>query len=75
MAKVIYTPENVKPAFCDLSEGTYFDYEGSLYLFVDEDRDLVFDFEEEISFRWTDEYDLDAKVQPIASDRVTIKVD
>lgn len=75
MAKVIYTPDDVGTVFDDIGEGTYFDYTGTLYLLVDEDRGLVFDFEDEVSFKWTDEYDLDTRVQPIASDRITIKVD
>jgi len=75
MTKVIYNSNNASKAFDELDEGTYFDYEGSLYLLVDEYRGIVYDFEDESSFKWCDEFDADTKVLPIASNRVTIKVD
>jgi pimeloyl-ACP methyl ester carboxylesterase len=48
MTKVIYAPNDENEVFCDIGEGTYFDYKGSLYLLVDEQRGLVFDYADEI---------------------------
>ena len=75
MANVIYNPKDSGKIFNDLIEGTYFDYKGLLYLLVDEQRGIVFDFADETSFAWCDEFDDDAPVKIISSDRVTIKVD
>lgn len=75
MAKVIYNSDNTTKAFSELDEGTYFDHDGSLCLLVDEFSGIIFDFKEEQGFKWSDEFDVDTKVQPIASNRVTIKVD
>ena len=75
MAKVIYTPADKGEVFYDLGEGTYFGYKGTLYLLVDEQRGLVFDFEEGISFYWRDEFDNEAPVKSISSDRITVMVD
>ena len=50
MTKVIYDPNDKNEVFCDIGEGTYFDYEGTLYLLVDEQRGIVFDFEKEMPF-------------------------
>ena len=74
MTKVIYNSTNKGTPFDELAEGTYFDYEGSLYLLVQEYKGVVFDFEDETSFNWYDEFDADTQVIPIASDRVTITV-
>lgn len=75
MAKVVYTPKDECETFIELGEGTYFDYKGTLYLLVDEQRGIVFDFEEGMSFVWFDEFDDDAPVKSISSDRITVKVD
>jgi len=76
MANVIYDSKNINTTFSDLKEGDYFDFDGQLFLFVDDSREgLVFDFEEGYSFYWCDDYDLDTPVKIIASNRVTIKVD
>lgn len=75
MAKVIYTPKDECELFIELGEGTYFDYRGTLYLLVDEQRGLVFDFEKEMSFIWFDEFNDDVPVKSISSDRITVKVD
>lgn len=75
MAKVIYTPKDECELFIELDEGTYFDYRGTLYLLVDEQRGLVFDFEKEMSFIWLDEFNDDVPVKSISSDRITVKVD
>jgi len=75
MAKVIYTPEDENEVFCDIGDGTYFDYKGTLYLLVDEQEGIVFDFEKEMPFVWRDEFDIEAIVKTISSDRITIKVD
>lgn len=74
MTKVIYNQTSKGIPFDELAEGTYFDYEGSLYLLVEEYKGVVFDFEDETSFRWGDEFDADTRVIPISSDRVTITV-
>lgn len=75
MAKVIYNPEDENEVFEDIGEGTYFDYRGSLYLLVDEQRGLVFDFADETSFIWYNDFDAEAVIKTISSDRITIKVD
>lgn len=75
MTKVIYDPNDKNEVFCDIGEGTYFDYEGTLYLLVDEQRGIVFDFEKEMPFVWYDEFDAEAIIKTISSDRITIKVD
>jgi hypothetical protein len=75
MTKVIYAPNDENEVFCDIGEGTYFDYKGSLYLLVDEQRGLVFDFADETSFIWYDEFDAETVIKTISSDRITIKVD
>ena len=75
MAKVIYAPKDKNEVFCDIGEGTYFDYEGTLYLLVDEQRGIVFDFYQGISFVWYDEFEAEAIIKTISSDRITIKVD
>lgn len=75
MAKVIYTPKESGKTFDNLIEGTYFDYKDTLYLLVDEQRGIVFDFVDGTSFAWCDEFDGDVPVKIISSDRVTIKVD
>ena len=75
MAKVIYNSKDKNEVFCDIGEGTYFDYEGTLYLLVDEQRGIVFDFEGGYSFLWEDDFDGEARVKTISSDRITIKVD
>ena len=74
MAKVIYNPKDENEVFEDIGEGTYFDYRGSLYLLVDKQRGLVFDFKEEIPFLWYNEFDAGKVIKTIASNRVTIKV-
>ena len=75
MAKVIYTPKESGETFDNLIEGTYFDYKDTLFLLVDEQRGIVFDFVDGTSFAWCDEFDGDVPVKIISSDRVTIKVD
>ena len=75
MAKVIYNSKEENEIFCDISEGTYFDYKGSLYLLVDEQRGLVFDFADETSFIWYNDFDAETVIKTISSDRITIKVD
>lgn len=75
MTKVIYAPKDENEAFCDIGEGTYFDYEGTLYLLVDEQRGIVFNFEKELPFVWYDEFDAEEMVRTISSDRITIRVD
>jgi hypothetical protein len=76
MAKVIYDSKNTNTTFNDLKEGDYFDYEGSLFLFVDDSRGgLVFDLEEGYSFYWCDEFNADTPVLIINPSRITIEVD
>ena len=75
MAKVIFNLNNTDKAFDELADGEYFEYDGSLYLLTDGYRGIVFDFEDELSFKWCDEFDADTQVRPISSDRITIKVD
>ncbi len=75
MAKVIYNPKDENEVFEDIGEGTYFDYRGSLYLLVDEQRGLVYDFNEEIPFIWYNEFDAEAIIKTISSDRIIIRVE
>lgn len=76
MAKVIYNSENTTTTFIDLKEGDYFDYQGNLFLYVDDSKGgLVFDLEEGYSFYWCDNYSVDTPILIISSDRITIKVD
>ena len=75
MAKVIYNPKDENEVFEDIGEGTYFDYRGSLYLLVDEQEGLVFDFDKGMSFNWYNEFDAEAVIKTISSDRITIRVD
>ena len=76
MAKVIYDSKNTKTTFVDVREGDFFDYQGRLFLFIDDSRGgLVFDLEEGYSFYWCDDYGLETPVIIIAPSRVTIRVD
>lgn len=75
MAKVNYTPRDKNEVFCNLSEGTYFDYLGTLYLLVCEQNGIVFDFVDGASFCWYNVYASDTPVRTISSDKITIQVD
>lgn len=76
MAYVIYNSENTTTTFNDLNEGDYFDYQGKLFLYVDDYRGgLVFDIEEGYSFYWCDDFSTDTPVLIIAPSRITVRVD
>lgn len=75
MANVIYNSNVEGKAFCVLAEGTYFNYQGNLFILVDECSGHVFSFNDDNVFCWYDDFDSQAIVQPISSDRITVRID
>jgi len=76
MAKIIYDSKNAQTTFADVKVGDYFDYEGELFLYIDDSRGgLVFVLKEGYSFYWCDDFSADTPVIIISPNRVTIRVD